>query len=134
MPVFQVSDGTRLYYKDWGEGAAVVFSHGWPLNSDMWEAQMMYLASRGYRVVAHDRRAVTACATTDCRDDIARFDVPVLIVHGEDDAFVPFSATAQQGAELFPNAELKVYRRAPHAILYTHADRLNEDLLEFVAA
>ncbi|MFL6697346.1 MAG: alpha/beta fold hydrolase, partial [Vitreoscilla sp.] len=50
------SDGTRLYYKDWGKGPAVVFSHGWPLNSDSWESQMLFLSSRGYRTVAHDRR------------------------------------------------------------------------------
>lgn len=50
------SDGIQLYYKDWGVGQPIVFSHGWPLNSDSWEAQMLFLASRGYRCVAHDRR------------------------------------------------------------------------------
>jgi non-heme chloroperoxidase len=49
-------DGTQLYYKDWGEGQPVVFSHGWPLSADAWDSQMLYLASRGFRVVAHDRR------------------------------------------------------------------------------
>lgn len=49
-------DGTQIYYKDWGTGPAVVFSHGWPLNADAWEDQMMFLASNGYRVIAHDRR------------------------------------------------------------------------------
>ena len=49
-------DGTQIYYKDWGTGPAVVFSHGWPLNSDAWEDQMMFLASNGYRCIAHDRR------------------------------------------------------------------------------
>lgn len=49
-------DGTQLYYKDWGTGRPIVFSHGWPLNSDSWEAQMLFLASRGFRCVAHDRR------------------------------------------------------------------------------
>jgi non-heme chloroperoxidase len=273
MPMLELRDGTRLYYKDWGQGAPVVFAHGWPLNGDMWENQMMFLASRGYRVVAHDRRgfgrsdqpwdgydhnsfaddlaeliehldltgvtlvgyamgggevtryvgrhgsdrvarvvligsttpklgqsddyphgvphqvfdnvrsglledrsefmrgfarlffatddddsevsegrlahvqhmalqgslkaahdAVTACAMTDYRDDIARFDVPVLVIHGEDDAFVPFAATARQAAELFPDVSLKVYEGAPHGILFTHKDRLNQDLLDFIAA
>ena len=271
MPMLDLRDGTRLYYKDWGSGDPIVFAHGWPLNSDMWEHQMMFLAAHGHRVVAHDRRgfgrsdqpwdgydhdtfsddlaellvaldlrgvtlvgyamgggevtryvgrhgsdrvarvvligattpklgqsedypcgvpqvvfdnvrsglmedrseflrgfarlffatgndaddvsegrlahihqmglqaslkathdAVTACATTDYRDEIGRFDVPVLVIHGERDAFVPFDATARQAAELFPNAMLKVYEGAPHGVLFTHKDRLNQDLLAFV--
>ena len=51
-----MKDGTQIYYKDWGSGRPVVFSHGWPLSSDSWESQMMFLASHGYRVIAHDRR------------------------------------------------------------------------------
>ncbi|SFK40373.1 Pimeloyl-ACP methyl ester carboxylesterase [Sphingomonas sp. NFR04] len=271
MPMLDLRDGTRLYYKDWGQGAPVVFAHGWPLNGDMWENQMMFLASQGYRVIAHDRRgfgrsdqpwhgydhnsfaddlaellahldlqnvtlvgyamgggevtryvgrhgsarisgvvligattpklgqsedyphgvpkvvfdnvrsglmedraeflrgfarlffstgsddddvsegrlahvhqmalqgslkaahdAVTACAETDYRDDIGRFDVPVLVIHGERDAFVPFDATARQAAALFPDATLKVYPGAPHGILFTHKDQLNQDLLQFL--
>ncbi|MBO9621239.1 MAG: alpha/beta hydrolase [Sphingomonas sp.] len=271
MAMFQVRDGTRLYYKDWGKGRPVVFAHGWPLNSDMWENQMMFLASQGYRVIAHDRRgfgrsdqpwdgydhdsfsddlaeliehldlrdvtlvgyamgggevtryvgrhgsdrvrsvvligattpklgqsedypsgvpqivfdnvrsglladraefvrgfarlffgadrdgadisegslmhvqqlalmaslkashdSVTACAETDYREDIAGFDVPVLIVHGELDAFVPFDATARQAIALFPNARLEIYEGAPHGLLFTHKERLNADLLGFL--
>lgn len=49
-------DGTRIYFKDWGSGRPIVFSHGWPLNADAWDAQMLFLAQRGYRVIAHDRR------------------------------------------------------------------------------
>ena len=49
-------DGTQIYYKDWGTGPPVVFSHGWPLSADSWEAQMLFLASNGYRCIAHDRR------------------------------------------------------------------------------
>lgn len=49
-------DGTRIYFKDWGSGLPVVFSHGWPLNADAWDAQMLFLAQHGYRVIAHDRR------------------------------------------------------------------------------
>ena len=56
MTTINTKDGTRIYFKDWGKGQPVVFSHGWPLSSNAWEGQMFYLASRGYRCIAHDRR------------------------------------------------------------------------------
>ena len=56
MSTITTKDGTELYYKDWGEGPVVTFSHGWPLNADAWDGQMLFLAQHGYRVVAHDRR------------------------------------------------------------------------------
>lgn len=56
MPTIPTKDGTGLYYKDWGSGQTVVFSHGWPLSADAWEDQMIFLADRGYRCIAHDRR------------------------------------------------------------------------------
>jgi non-heme chloroperoxidase len=56
MPTITIRDGTQLYYKDWGTGRPVVFSHGWPLSADAWEDQMLFLAARGYRCIAHDRR------------------------------------------------------------------------------
>jgi non-heme chloroperoxidase len=56
MPTIRTKDGTEIYYKDWGTGQPITFSHGWPLNADAWDAQMLYLGQQGYRVIAHDRR------------------------------------------------------------------------------
>ncbi|WP_024617027.1 alpha/beta fold hydrolase [Pseudomonas kilonensis] len=267
-------DGVQLYYKDWGpkDGPVVTFSHGWPLNSDSWESQMLFLAEQGYRVIAHDRRGhgrssqpwegndmdhyaddlatvintldlndvtlvgfstgggeitryigrhgtdrvkkaalisavppmmlqtedypgglpievfdglrkasldnrsqlyrdiasgpffgfnrdganvsqglidsfwvqgmqaghkntydcIAAFSATDFRADLAAFDVPTLIVHGDDDQIVPIDASAHAAAELVQNAELIVYPGAPHGLTDTHKDRLNQDLLDFL--
>lgn len=268
-------DGVQLYYKDWGpkDGQVVTFSHGWPLNSDSWEAQMLFLADKGYRVIAHDRRGhgrssqpwegndmdhyaddladvintldlndvtlvgfstgggeitryigrhgtarvkkaalisavpplmlktedspgglpievfdglrkaslenrsqlyrdiasgpffgfnrdgatvsqglidsfwaqgmqaghkntydcIAAFSATDFRADLATFDVPTLIVHGDDDQIVPIDASAHAAARLVQNAELIVYPGAPHGLSDTHKDRLNNDLLDFLS-
>jgi non-heme chloroperoxidase len=56
MPRFTTKDGTEIYFKDWGTGQPIVFSHGWPLSADAWEDQMLFLSARGYRTIAHDRR------------------------------------------------------------------------------
>src|SRR5262249_11884984 len=56
MPTIKAKDGTTLYYKDWGSGKPVAFSHGWPLDADAWDAQMLFLGQQGYRVIAHHRR------------------------------------------------------------------------------
>ncbi len=57
MPFFSADDGTEIHYKDWGKGAPIVFSHGWPLNADAWDAEMLFFGQQGYRVIAHDRRS-----------------------------------------------------------------------------
>jgi non-heme chloroperoxidase len=57
MPTITTQDGTEIYYKDWGSGQPITFSHGWPLNADAWDAQMLFLGQQGYRVIAHDRRS-----------------------------------------------------------------------------
>src|ERR1700704_2613805 len=56
MPFIKTNDGTEIFYKDWGKGQPIVFSHGWPLSADDWDTQMLYFLGKGYRVVAHDRR------------------------------------------------------------------------------
>ena len=56
MSTITTKDGTQIYYKDWGSGQPIVFSHGWPLSADDWDAQMLFFGQQGYRVIAHDRR------------------------------------------------------------------------------
>ena len=268
------ADGVQLYYKDWGpkDGPVVTFSHGWPLDSDSWDAQMMFLANHGYRVVAHDRRghgrssqpwdgndmdhyaddlatvintldlkditvvgfstgggevaryigrhgtgrvkkavlisavppfmlktadnpggvpvevfdglrkgqlenraqlfsdvasgpfygynrpgakpnqalidswraqgmlggikntydSVAAFSATDFREDLKRFNVPTLIIHGDDDQVVPINVGGRMSAKQIKGAKLIVYPGAPHGLTATHKDRVNQDLLAFL--
>jgi pimeloyl-ACP methyl ester carboxylesterase len=271
MSTITTRDGTEIYYKDWGSGQPIVFSHGWPLDADMWEYQMNFLAEKGYRVIAYDRRGfgrsgqpwdgynydtfaddlselidkldlkdavlvgfsmgggdvaryigrhgvkrlskavllgavtpifiktedhpegvdksvfdgikagiradrpqflsdfgsvfygtnrpgskvspgiltqtlniallaslkgtldcVTAFSETDFRDDMKKFSIPTLVIHGDDDQVVPLAATGKLAAAMVPGSQLKVYAGAPHALCFTHKDQLNEDLLSFL--
>ncbi|MGZ8500645.1 MAG: alpha/beta fold hydrolase [Candidatus Binatia bacterium] len=260
-----------LYYNDWGSGQPVVFSHGWPLSADAWEDQMFYLASCGFRCIAHDRRGhgrsshpwtgndmdsyaddlaklvealdlknaihvghstgggevtryigrhgskrvakavligavpplmlktaanpgglpmevfdgiragvvadrsqffkeltlpfygynrpaakvsegvrnsfwlqgmmagfpaayfcIKAFSETDLTEDLKKFDVPTLIMHGDDDQIVPIGASAMLSAKLVKGSTLKVYPGLPHGMCTTHKDQINEDLLAFI--
>ena len=272
MGTFTTKDGTEIYYKDWGKGPIVTFSHGWPLSSDSWEAQMFYFASHGYRAIAHDRRGhgrsaqpsdgndmdtyaddlaqlldhldvkdatmvgfstgggevaryigrhgtrrlkkavlvsaipplmlktennplgtpieafdglrkaflenrskffrdipsgpfygfnkpgakpdqglidfwwlqgmqcgykatyecIKVFSETDLTEDLKKFDIPTLIVHGDADQVVPIVASARQGTKLIKDNKLLVYEGAPHGLTDTHRDRLNADLLAFI--
>ncbi|GLY15453.1 alpha/beta hydrolase [Kineosporia rhizophila] len=270
MSFVTTSDGTQIFYKDWGTGRPVVLSHGWPLNSDSWEAQQLFLAENGYRVVAHDRRghgrstqswtgnemntyaddlaaviehldlqevtlvgfstgggeitrymgrhgtarvaqavlvsavpplmlrrednpgglpievfdglragsladrsqlyqdladgpffnhptkpvsagardsfwaqgmaaghrnayeSIAAFSATDFREDLARIDVPTLVVHGDADQVVPIEVGGQASAALVKDARLLVYPDGPHGITDTHKERLGDDLLAFL--
>ena len=265
-------DGTQIYYKDWGAGQPIVFSHGWPLSSDSWEAQMLFLASSGYRCIAHDRRGhgqsdqswngndmntyaddlaclmnnldlknavlvgfsagggevaryiarhsskrlskvilvsavvplmlktilnpgglplevfdgirnksmadrsnfykelasgpffgfnrpgaeisrgmidwfwlqgmkaghkntfecIKAFSETDFTEDLKQFDLPTLIIHGDDDQIVPIVASALLSSKIVKGATLKTYKGAPHGICSTLKDRVNEDLFAFI--
>ena len=69
MPNFLTDDGAEIYYKDWGSGDPIVFSHGWPLSADAWDAQMLFFGGQGYRVVAHDRRGHGRSSQTWDRND-----------------------------------------------------------------
>jgi non-heme chloroperoxidase len=270
MATVKTKDGTDIYFKDWGTGRPVLFSHGWPLSADMWDEQMLAVASAGYRGIAFDRRGfgrsvkplsgydydtmaydiavlmdsldlndavlvgfsmgggdivryvarhgagrvsklvlisavtplfmktadhdgpdkslfdgiragllrdrpqfledfnplfygtdrgqtvspgifrqtvqiglqaslkatidcVTAFSETDFRPDMAKIDVPTLVIHGGDDVVVPLQATGALAAKMIKGARLDVYEGAPHATTVTHKDRLNRDLLDFIA-
>jgi non-heme chloroperoxidase len=272
MSTIKTKDATQIYYKDWGTGQPVVFSHGWPLSSDSWESQMVFLASHGYRCIAHGRRGhgrssqpwsgnemdtyaddlaelietlglkgavlvgfsagggevaryigrhgtkrvakaaliaavpplmlktaanpgglpieafdkirlgsladrsqfykdiasgpffganrpgakvsqgmidsfwlqgmqaghkntfdcIKAFSETDFTEDLKKFDVPTLIVHGDDDQIVPIGAAALRSSKLVKNATLKIYKGAPHGLADTHKEQLNRDLLDFL--
>src|ERR1700731_1960103 len=69
VPLFNADDGNEMYYKDWGMGEPIVFSHGWPLNADAWDAQMLFFGQQGYRVIAHDRRSHGRSGQTWDRND-----------------------------------------------------------------
>jgi non-heme chloroperoxidase len=70
MGTITTKDGTTIYYKDWGTGPVVTFSHGWPLNADAWDGQMLFLAQNGFRVVAHDRRGHGRSSQTATGNDM----------------------------------------------------------------
>jgi non-heme chloroperoxidase len=271
MSTITVKDGTTIYYKDWGKGPVVTFSHGWPLNADAWDGQMLFLAQNGFRVIAHDRRghgrssqpafgndmdgyaddlaalidvldlrnvtlvghstgggevaryigrhgtkrvanavlisavppimlksatnpeglpidvfdqiragvagdraqfykelavqfyganrsgakvspgtleqfwlwsmqagargaydSVQAFSETDFTEDLKKFDIPTLVMHGEDDQIVPVKDSAKKSARLIKGAEEIYYPGAPHGLTSTLQDQVNKDLLAFL--
>jgi non-heme chloroperoxidase len=273
MSTITTKDGTEIYYKDWGQGPVVTFSHGWPLNADMWDGQLLFLAQRGYRAIAHDRRghgrssqasagndmdgyaddlaaliealdlngvtlvghstgggevaryigrhgtkrvakavlisavpplmlktaanpeglpievfdglraglakdrsqfykefavqfygtnrpgakvsqgvldqfwlwsmqsglknayeSIKAFSETDFTEDLKKFDVPTLVLHGEDDQIVPVKDSARKSARLIKGAKDVYYPGAPHGITATHQDQVNAELLAFLSA
>ena len=78
MSIIKTKDGTQIYYKDWGKGKPVVFSHGWPLSADAWESQTMFLADNGFRCIAHDRRGHALLARRLMNREAAKIDAPTI--------------------------------------------------------
>jgi len=211
MSTITVKDGTTIFYKDWGTGPVVTFSHGWPLCSDAWDAQMLFLAQNGFRVVrvaaavligavppviaksaanpdgipievfdglrsgvAKDRSqfwkdfaimfyganrpgakvsqgmldqfwlwsmqgglknvydSIKAFSETDFHEDLKKFDVPTLVMHGEDDQIVPIDISGRRSAKLIKGAKELFYPAMPHGLTATNADQVNADLLKFL--
>ena len=95
MAFVKTKDGVDIFYKDWGKGQPIVFSHGWPLSADDW-------------------------------------DMPVPVMHGDDDQSVPYADSAPLSVELRENATLKTYQGFPHGMPTTQAETSNADLLDFI--
>src|ERR687884_1303567 len=83
MPTITTKDGTEIFYKDWGSGQPIVFSHGWPLSSDDWDAQLLFFLQHGFRVIAHDRRGHGRSAQVDAGNDMNHYadDLAALTAH-----------------------------------------------------
>src|SRR5215207_1273780 len=83
MPTIKTSDGTEIFYKDWGSGEPIVFSHGWPLSADDWDTHMLFFLAHGYRVIAHDRRGHGRSTQTGGGHDMDNYadDLAALTAH-----------------------------------------------------
>src|SRR5258705_813413 len=83
MPIITTKDGVEIFYKDWGSGQPIVFSHGWPLSADDWDGQMLFFLGKGFRVIAHDRRGHGRSPQTDTGNEMDTYaaDVAALAKH-----------------------------------------------------
>ena len=148
MPSIKTKDGVEIFYKDWGSGQPIVFSHGWPLSADDWDTQMLFFLSHGFRVIAHDRRGhgrssqpgdghdmdhyADDLADVTAHLDLKKINVPVFVMHGDDDQIVPYADSAPLSAKLLKKGTLKTYKGFPHGMPTTEAETINADLLAFI--
>jgi non-heme chloroperoxidase len=157
------SSNIEIYYRDWGSGQPIVFSHGWPLNADAWEDQMFYLASHGYRCIAHDRRGHGRLSQQWNGKDMDTYadDLVKLVealdlknaIHvghstggGEVARYIGrhgtkhvakavlIGASALLSSKLVKDSTLKVYPDFDQGMCSTHKEQINEDLLAFIKA
>jgi non-heme chloroperoxidase len=101
------------------DGDPCRFSHGWPLSADAWDEQLLYFASNAF-------------SETDFTEDLKKIDIPALILHGEEDQFVPVNNHAPLMAKLLKRSAIKIYPGAPHGLPMTIADRFNADVMAFI--
>ena len=139
MTTARMADGTELYFKDWGSGPVITLSHGWPLTADAWDAQMFFFGTRGYRVIAHDRRGHGRSGQSwdgndmdTYADDLAAMTVSTLLLQGDDDQIVPIDLSSRRSIKILPHGTNKEIAGAPHGLCVTHADAVNADLLAFI--
>lgn len=109
MATITTRDGTKIFYKDWGKGQPILFSHGWPLSADAWDVQMAYFGQQGYRVIAHDRRS-----------------------HGRSDQTWDGNHMDQYADDLAELIELRIFPGADHGMAQTRAGEFNAELLAFL--
>jgi non-heme chloroperoxidase len=117
----------ELPAKDWGEGRPIVFSHGWPLNADAWDDQLFFFGSKGYRVIAHDRRGHGRSDQPSGGYDYDTFAADLAAIFDKLELH-----SAERSAEIIRNATLKVYAGASHGLMHTHKEQFNADLLAFI--
>ena len=150
----------ELYYEDVGAGKPVVLIHGWPLSGRSWENQVPALVGAGFRVITYDRRGfgassqpwngydydtfaadldallryldIAAFARTGFRADLKKITVPTLVIHGDQDAIVPFAVSGKRIAASIPNAKLAVIKGGPHGVITSHPKEVNAALLSFL--
>jgi pimeloyl-ACP methyl ester carboxylesterase len=119
-----------LYYEDHGSGSSVVLIHGWPLSGRSWEKQVQALVEFASPKGTLD--CIATCYYTDFRDDLAKIDVPTLVIYGDSDAIVPFEFSGRRSHEMIADSSLVVIEGAPHGFNTTHAKRFNRALVDFL--
>jgi pimeloyl-ACP methyl ester carboxylesterase len=147
MDTITTTDGTRIFFKDWGPRDAQVlfFHHGWPLSADDWDNQIRAKPGRVSKaaiisavppvMVKSDKNPggrLKAFSETDFTEDLKKIDVPVLVMHGDDDQIVPYADSAPLSSKLLQRGTLKTCKGFPHGMCTTHPEVINPDLLAFV--